>query len=87
MTVRRIISGGQTGVDQAALRWALDRGYEIGGLAPKGFATEDGLIPEEFAPHMTALTRGARSGNTRSPTRTRWVKRSSHGLTRGAVLF
>jgi Circularly permutated YpsA SLOG family len=44
--LRRVISGGQTGVDQAALRAAKRIGLETGGTAPKGFLTEDGENPK-----------------------------------------
>lgn len=43
--VERIISGGQTGADQAALRAARACGIPTGGRAPKGWATEDGPAP------------------------------------------
>lgn len=42
----KIISGGQTGVDQAALRAAKEVGWETGGWMPKGFMTEAGPCPE-----------------------------------------
>jgi hypothetical protein len=38
----RIISGGQTGVDQAGLHAARNMGFETGGYAPKGYLTEIG---------------------------------------------
>jgi hypothetical protein len=38
--VRKIISGGQTGVDRMGLEVGRDLGYETGGTAPKGFKTE-----------------------------------------------
>jgi Circularly permutated YpsA SLOG family len=38
----RIITGGQAGVDQAALRAARACGLETGGWAPLGWVTEDG---------------------------------------------
>jgi predicted Rossmann-fold nucleotide-binding protein len=41
-TLRRVVSGGQTGADQAGLRAARAAGIETGGWAPKGWATEDG---------------------------------------------
>ena len=41
----RIISGGQTGVDQAALRAAKALGIKTGGWAPKGWVTEVGPAP------------------------------------------
>ena len=40
-----IISGGQTGVDQIALRVAKELGYPTGGTAPKGWRTDDGPAP------------------------------------------
>ncbi len=44
----KIISGGQTGVDRAALDVALQRGIPCGGWAPKGRRAEDGPIPERY---------------------------------------
>ena len=41
----KIISGGQTGVDQAGLRAAQTLGILTGGWIPKGFKTEDGDKP------------------------------------------
>jgi len=47
--VQRIISGGQTGADRAALDFALEIGIPIGGWVPKGRLAEDGCIPERYA--------------------------------------
>lgn len=44
----RIISGGQTGVDRAALEWALANGVPHGGWCPRGRLAEDGVIPSQF---------------------------------------
>jgi hypothetical protein len=41
----RVISGGQTGVDRAALDSALAAGLAIGGWCPRGRLAEDGTIP------------------------------------------
>jgi hypothetical protein len=41
----KIISGGQTGADQAGLRAAKRLGIKTGGWIPKGFKTEDGPRP------------------------------------------
>lgn len=38
----KVISGGQTGVDQGGLFGARDAGVETGGTAPLGYLTEDG---------------------------------------------
>jgi hypothetical protein len=35
-TIRKIISGGQTGADRAALDAALELGFEIGGWMARG---------------------------------------------------
>lgn len=42
----RVISGGQSGVDQAALRAARAAGIPTGGSMPRGFLTEDGPRPD-----------------------------------------
>ena len=44
----KIVSGGQTGVDRAALDTALSMGVEVGGWCPEGRASEDGGIPEPY---------------------------------------
>jgi len=41
----KIVSGGQTGVDRAALDFAIRHGYEHGGWCPRGRLAEDGVIP------------------------------------------
>jgi hypothetical protein len=44
----RIISGGQTGVDRAALDWALDNGIPCGGWCPLGRRAEDEPIGSRY---------------------------------------
>ncbi len=46
--VRKIISGGQTGVDRAALDVALALGVACGGWVPKGRRAEDGPIDPRY---------------------------------------
>ena len=46
MTIEKIISGGQTGVDIAGLRAAKQCGIATGGWCPKGWRTEKGPQPE-----------------------------------------
>ena len=45
MAKLKIISGGQTGVDRAALDAALQTGNECGGWCPEGRLAEDETIP------------------------------------------
>jgi len=44
--LQRVVSGGQTGVDRAALDWAIAAGLPQGGACPKGRKAEDGVIPD-----------------------------------------
>lgn len=44
----RIVSGGQTGADIAALDWAIANNVEHGGWCPKGRRSEDGPIPSQY---------------------------------------
>jgi hypothetical protein len=44
-----IISGGQTGVDRAALEAAIALGIPHGGWCPQGRLAEDGTIPARYA--------------------------------------
>jgi predicted Rossmann-fold nucleotide-binding protein len=48
LTLEKIISGGQTGVDRAALDVALELGVPCGGWCPKGRKAEDGCIPDRY---------------------------------------
>ena len=43
-----IVSGGQTGVDRAALDWAIEKSWPHGGYCPKGRIAEDGVIPRKY---------------------------------------
>lgn len=46
--ILKIISGGQTGADQAALDAALKLGLPYDGWIPKGRKTENGFLPEKY---------------------------------------
>lgn len=46
--VTKIISGGQTGADRAALDWAIDHHFQYGGSIPFGRWAEDGRIAEKY---------------------------------------
>ena len=68
---RKIVSGGQTGVDRAALDFALANGVRHGGWCPKGRRAEDGVLDEKYNLHETPR-RDYRQ-------RTRWNVRDSDG--------
>jgi hypothetical protein len=44
----RVVSGGQTGVDRAALDAAISLGLAVGGWCPLGRRAEDGVIPDAY---------------------------------------
>jgi hypothetical protein len=44
----KIVSGGQTGADQAGLDWAINHGIDHGGWCPKGRRSEDGPIDSVY---------------------------------------
>ena len=48
LVLERIVSGGQTGADRAALDFALENGIPIGGWVPHGRLAEDGPIPDAY---------------------------------------
>jgi hypothetical protein len=54
-----IFSGGQTGVDRAALDAALSAGAPCGGWCPAGRLAEDGVLPERY-PLREAIEGGYR---------------------------
>lgn len=47
-TLNKVISGGQTGVDRAALDAAITYGISHGGYCPKGRLAEDGPISKNY---------------------------------------
>jgi len=76
--VFRLISGGQTGVDRAALDAALALGISCGGWCPRGRRAEDGPIDARYPLQETPSADYAQ--------RTEWNVRDSDGtlvLTRG----
>lgn len=46
--ISKIVSGGQTGVDRAALDFAIEKDFEFGGYVPKGRIAEDGKIDQKY---------------------------------------
>lgn len=69
--LERVVSGGQTGVDRAALDVALEMGMPCGGWCPRGRRAEDGPISESYPLQET------RSAEYRQ--RTIWNIRDSNG--------
>jgi hypothetical protein len=46
--IKRIVSGGQTGADRAALDVAIKLGIAHGGWIPRGRLTESGALPQKY---------------------------------------
>jgi len=65
----KVVSGGQTGVDRAALDAAMELGIEVGGWCPRGHKALDGVIPAKYP---LTETRGKSY-----QTRTKWNVRDS----------
>ncbi len=69
--IRKVVSGGQTGVDRAALNVALRLGIPCGGWCPRGRLAEDGRIPKRYPLKETPDREYAQ--------RTEWNVRDSDG--------
>jgi len=69
--IEKIVSGGQSGVDRAALDTALMHGIEIGGWCPKGRKAEDGVIAVHYGLSETP--------SAEYDQRTEWNVRDSDG--------
>lgn len=48
VSLRRLVSGGQTGADRGALDAALALGVPVGGWCPRGRRAEDGPLPARY---------------------------------------
>jgi hypothetical protein len=46
--IEKLLSGGQTGADRAALDFAIEHGIRHGGWCPKGRLAEDGPIEPKY---------------------------------------
>lgn len=76
----KVITGGQTGVDRAALDTAVMLGIVTGGWCPAGRLAEDGPLPEAYPLEETPSSTYSQ--------RTQWNVRDSDGtliLTAGAM--
>lgn len=85
VVIEKIISGGQTGVDRAALDVALELGMNCGGWCPRGRRAEDGTLDPRYPLTETPVDRYAQ--------RTEWNVRDSdatlilnRGLLEGGTL-
>ena len=78
--IRKIVSGGQSGVDRAGLDAAQALGVPCGGWCPRGRLAEDGAIPPRYPLRETPTAAYTQ--------RTRWNVRDSDGtliLNRGPL--
>ena len=71
VVLQKIVSGGQTGADRAALDFAMEHGIPHGGWCPKGRLAEDGPIDVRYQLNETP--------SSRYPQRTEWNVRDSDG--------
>jgi hypothetical protein len=69
--IKKIISGGQTGADRAALDWAIEHGIPHGGWCPRERKAEDGSIDPRYQMEETPSSDYAQ--------RTAWNVSDSHG--------
>jgi hypothetical protein len=69
--IKKVVSGGQTGVDRAALDFAGQLGLNRGGWCPKGRLALDGRIPDEYPLKETPSSSYSQ--------RTQWNVRDSDG--------
>lgn len=60
--IQKIISGGQTGADRAAIDFAIKHNLPYGGWVPKGRKTEDGTLSEIY--HLQEMATGQYSKRT-----------------------
>jgi Circularly permutated YpsA SLOG family len=65
VTLVKIVSGGQTGVDRGALDAALVAGFACGGWCPSDRGAEDGEIPERYP--LTPLPSANASSTSEDP--------------------
>jgi hypothetical protein len=71
LPLARIVSGGQTGADRAALDWAIEYGVEHGGWCPLGRRAEDGRLDPKYDLQETPTENYV--------VRTKWNVRDSDG--------
>jgi hypothetical protein len=72
--IEKIVSGGQTGADRAALDWAIEHDISHSGWCPRGRKAEDGPIDAKYQLQE--------SPSSNYPQRTEWNVRDSDGKAR-----
>jgi len=77
MILQKIISGGQTGVDQSALDVAINIGIDCGGWCPPGRLCENGLIPPHYSLEETPSDRSNSAPDIPRSLRTEWNVRDA----------
>jgi hypothetical protein len=83
--IQKIISGGQTGADRAALDFAIRHNLPYGGWVPKGRKTEDGTLLEKY--RLQEMPTGQYSKRTeKNILDSDGTLIVSHGLTGGSAL-
>ena len=80
MKLIKLISGGQTGVDQAALQAAIDSDIKHGGWCPPARVCEIGKIPERYHLIETPDERDLSAPEIPRSQRTIWNMRDSDGV-------
>ena len=78
-SLEKIVSGGQTGVDIAALQAAYESGFQTGGWCPPDTRNEQGLIPAKYRLKPTPLERSELAPDVPRSQRTEWNVRDSDG--------
>jgi hypothetical protein len=79
MKIKKVISGGQTGVDIAALKVAQNLNIDTGGWAPPELQNEAGKIPAFYNLHPTPNEHSSEAPNIGRSQRTEWNVRDSDG--------
>jgi Circularly permutated YpsA SLOG family len=77
---QKIISGGQTGVDQAALDVAINLGITCGGWCPPGRTCENGRIPSAYHLKETPAEKSDAAPGVNRSLRTEWNVRDADAL-------
>ncbi len=77
--LKKIISGGQTGVDVGALEAAVTFGISCGGWCPPDLLNEEGLISKKFGLVPTKKDRSPLAPDIPRSMRTEWNVRDSDG--------